>query len=49
MTAFNIQEENYIHASILFGDAIVIKYCILYAKHYIYLRKLKIKIKKKLI
>ncbi len=47
MTGFNIREESYIHESILFGfpgsndDAIAINYCILYAKHYIYLEKLK--------
>ncbi len=39
--------ELHIHESILFGfpgksdDVIVINYCILYAKHYIYLEKLK--------
>ncbi len=47
MTGLNIREDNYIQESILFGfpgvsaDAIVINYCILYAKHYIYLEKLK--------
>ncbi len=46
MTGLNIRDESYIHESILFGfpgrsDAIVINYCILYAKHYIYLEKLK--------
>ncbi len=46
MTGFNIKEESNIHESILFGfpgsshDAIAINYCILYAKHYIYLEKL---------
>ncbi len=41
------KEENHIHPSILFrfpdnsDDAIVINYCILYAKYYIYLEKLK--------
>ncbi len=39
MTGFNIRNESNIHESILFGfpgrsdDAIVINYCILYAKH----------------
>ncbi len=48
VTVFNIREENNIHESILFvfqwgsDDAIVINYCILYAKHlFIYLEKLK--------
>ncbi len=47
MTGFSIREESYIHESILFGfpgssdDAIVINYCIIYAKYYIYLEKLK--------
>ncbi len=47
MTRLNIRDESHIHESILFGfpgrsdDAIVINYCILYAKHYIYLEKLK--------
>ncbi len=47
MTGLNIRDESHIHESILFGfpgrsdDAIVINYCILYAKHYIYLEKLK--------
>ncbi len=47
MTGLNIRHESHIHKSILFGfpgrsdDAIVINYCILYAKHYIYLEKLK--------
>ncbi len=47
MTGLNIRDELHIHESILFGfpgrsdDAIVINYCILYAKHYIYLEKLK--------
>ncbi len=47
MTDFNIREESYIHESILFrfpgscDDVIAIKYCILYAKHYIYLEKVK--------
>ncbi len=46
MTGFNIKEENYIHASILFrfhrgsDDDYVINYYILYAKHYIYLELL---------
>ncbi len=46
MTGFNIREENHIYESILFGfpggsdNAIVINYCMLYAKH-IYLEKLK--------
>ncbi len=41
-TGLNIQEKNHINESILFGfpgnsdDAIVINYCILHAKHYIY-------------
>ncbi len=45
MTGFNIREESYIHESILFvfpgssNDAIAINYCVLYAKHYIYLEK----------
>ncbi len=47
MTGLNIKDESHIHESILFGfpgrsdDAIVINYCILYAKHYIYVEKLK--------
>ncbi len=47
MTGLNIRDESHIHESILFGfpgrsdDAIVINYCILYAKHYIYLENLK--------
>ncbi len=47
MTDLNIRDESHIHHSILFGfpersdDATVINYCILYAKHYIYLEKLK--------
>ncbi len=47
MTGFNIREKSYIHKSLLFGflgssdDAIVINYCILHSKHYIYLEKLK--------
>ncbi len=47
MTGFNIKEESYIYESILFGfpgsrdEAIAINYCMLYAKHYIYLEKLK--------
>ncbi len=47
MTGLNIRDESHIHESILFGfagrsnDAIVINYCILYAKHYMYLEKLK--------
>ncbi len=46
MTGFNIKEENHIHESILFRhsanskDVILINYCILYAKHYMYLVKL---------
>ncbi len=49
MVAFNhwfIRKEENIHQSILFGfpessdNAIVINYCILYAKQYIYLEKL---------
>ncbi len=45
MSGFNIRDEWHIHESILFGfpersdDAIVINYCIVYAKHYIYLEK----------
>ncbi len=47
MTGFNIREESYLNEYILFefpgsnNDAIAISYCILYAKHYIYLEKLK--------
>ncbi len=47
MTSFNIREESYIHESTLFGfpgssdDVIAINYCMLYAKFYIYLEKLK--------
>ncbi len=47
MTGFNIREKNYIHESILFrfpggsDDAIVIHYCILYAKYYVYSEQLK--------
>ncbi len=47
MSCFNKREENRIHESILLefqgngDDAIVINYCILYAKYYIYLEKLK--------
>ncbi len=47
MTGLNIREESYIHESILFGfhessdDVIIINYCMLYAKYYIYLKKLK--------
>ncbi len=47
MTGLNIRDESHIHISILFGfpgrndDAIVINYCILYAKQYIYLEKRK--------
>ncbi len=47
MTHLNKRHESHIHESILFGfpgrsdDAIVINYCILYAKHYIYVEKLK--------
>ncbi len=43
MTGFNIREESYIRESILLGfpgssdNAIAINYCILYAKHYIYI------------
>ncbi len=43
----HIRDESHKHESILFGfpgrcdDAIVINYCILYAKYYIYLEKLK--------
>ncbi len=46
MTHLNIRDESHIHVSIHFGipgrgdDAIVINYCILYAKQYIYLDKL---------
>ncbi len=46
MTGFNIREESYTHESILFGfpgssdDAIAINYCMLYAKYYIYFKKL---------
>ncbi len=53
MTGFNIKEESYIHESILFGfpgssdDAIALNYCMLYAKHYIYLEKLKEENKKR--
>ncbi len=45
--SFNIREESYIYESILFGfpwssdDAIAINVCILHAKHYIYLEKLR--------
>ncbi len=44
---FNVREERYLHESILFGfpgssdEVIAISYCMLYAKHYIYLEKLK--------
>ncbi len=47
ITNFNIREEDHIHESILFGfpgtsdGVIVINYCMLYAKSYIYLEKLK--------
>ena len=47
MTRFNIRGESHIHESILFGfpggsdNAIVTNYCLLYAKQYIYLKKLK--------
>ncbi len=53
MTGFNIRKESYIHKSILYGfpgssdDAIAINYCILYAKHNIYLEKLKEENKKR--
>ncbi len=52
MTGFNIRKETHIHETILFrfpggsDDAIIVKYYMLYAKHYIYLEKLKVKIKK---
>ncbi len=42
-----LREENHVHESILFGfpgtsdDVIVINYCILYAKYYIYLETLR--------
>ncbi len=48
-----IWEESYIHESILFGfpgssdNAVAINYYILYAKHYIYLEKLKEENKKR--
>ncbi len=56
MTGFNIRdsEVSYIRESILFGfpgssdDVIAINYCILYAKHYIYLEKLKEENKKRI-
>ncbi len=47
MTGLNIRDELHIHESILFGfpgrsdDDIVINYCILYAKYYIYVEKRK--------
>ncbi len=47
-TSFNIREEDYINESTLIAfpgtsdDVIVINYCMLYAKHYIYLEKLNI-------
>ncbi len=47
ITNFNIREEDHIHESILFGfpatsdGCIVINYCMLCAKYYIYLEKLK--------
>ncbi len=50
LTSFNIREENHIHESILFGfprksdDAIIITYCILYAKYYIYVKNVNITI-----
>ncbi len=46
ITGFNIRMEENIHESILFGfpessdNTIVINYCILHAKQYIYLEKL---------
>ncbi len=49
---FNIRKEDHIHELILFGflgthdDSIAINYCILYAKHYIYLEKLNDKTRK---
>ncbi len=52
-TGFNIGEQSYIHESILFrfsgssNDAIAINYCMLYAKYYIYLTKLKEENKKR--
>ncbi len=45
MTGLNIRDESHIYESILFGfpgrsdDVIVINYCILYTKQYIYLEK----------
>ncbi len=45
MTGLTIRDESHIHESILFGFpgrsdyAIVINYCILYAKHCIYRKK----------
>ncbi len=47
MTGLDIYDEPHIHKSILFrfpgksDDAIVINYCIFYAKLFIYLEKLK--------
>ncbi len=47
ITGFNVREEDYIYEYILFGlpgksdKTIVANYCILYAKQYIYLEKLK--------
>ncbi len=47
ITNFNIWEEDHIHESILCGfpgtsdGVIVINYCMLYAKYFIYLEKLK--------
>ncbi len=47
ITNFNTREEDHIHESILFGipgtsdGVIVINYCLLFAKYYIYLEKLK--------
>ncbi len=46
LTGFNIRDYPHIHESILFAfpghndDAIAINYCILYAKHFIYRKKL---------
>ncbi len=47
ITGFNLGEEQYIYEPILFGfpgdsnNTIVTNYCILYAKQYMYLEKLK--------
>ncbi len=47
MTGLNIRDDSHIHESILFGfprksdDTIVINYCILYVKQYIYLETFK--------